>query len=151
MTEAQEVAAAFIAGAAGFPALLWLAQKAERRVRNGWEETLENMALAADPPDWALAERYIREGTPPETGEAGRETKMETFSASISCERIPEAGVHEYRCRIFRNGEIAAEEYAVDLKTATLAVAMHLEDLCPNRRVASVEYSLSAEDEKEGA
>ena len=66
MTEAQEVAAAFIAGAAGFPALLWLAHNAERRIRNGWEKTLENMALAADPQDWTLAERYIREGTPPD-------------------------------------------------------------------------------------
>ena len=151
MTEAQEVAAAFIAGAAGFPALLWLAHNAERRIRIGWEKTLENMALAAEPQEWALAERYLREGTPPETGEVGQETKMETFSASISCERIPDTGVHEYRCRIFRNGEIAAEEYAVDLKTAASAVAMHLEDLCPNRRIASVEYALSAEDESEGA
>lgn len=67
MTEAQEVATAFTAGAAGFPALLWLVHKAERRIHNGWEKTLENMAMTADPPDWALAERYIREGTPPET------------------------------------------------------------------------------------
>lgn len=60
MTEVQEVAAAFFAGAAGFPTLLWLGHQAERRIRRHWETTLERLALAADPPDWALAGEYLR-------------------------------------------------------------------------------------------
>ena len=71
MTEAQDVATAFIAGSAGFPALLWLAHNAERQIRSGWQKTLGNTAMAADPPDWGLAERYIGNGPPTETGEAG--------------------------------------------------------------------------------
>ena len=38
MTEAQEVAAAFIAGDAGFPALIWLAHNAEQRIRISWKK-----------------------------------------------------------------------------------------------------------------
>lgn len=55
MTEAQEVAAAFIAGDAGFPALIWLAHNAEQRIRISWEKTLRPPGLSPEPASGAAA------------------------------------------------------------------------------------------------
>ena len=74
---------------------------------------------------------------------------METFSASIQYVWAPEMHTKTYRRRIFRNGEIVSDEYAVDIKAAALFVDMSIKKLCPDRRILSVEYALSAKDEND--
>lgn len=55
---------------------------------------------------------------------------------------------------MIQNREIVSDEYAADIKAAALFVDMSFvdmssEELCPGRRILSVEYALSAEAEND--
>ena len=75
--------------------------------------------------------------------------KVGNILGNIQYVWAPEMRTKTYRCWIFRNGEIVSEEYAADIKAAALFVDMSIEELCPGRRILSVEYALSAGDEND--